>query len=96
MYNLEMKDFFNKCIELPEMGYYEYDWNRFISYFDPKTNKFYWASASGCSCNDFWDDIYSLGDFSVGEKNTYLKAAGKFAELENENIDKIRRAVFGL
>lgn len=91
-----MFDFFESCIELPELGYYDYDWNQFISYYDPKANKFYWADSAGCSCHDFWDDFNAVGDFRVGNKNEYLKAAAEYSKGHCGDMNAIRQAVFDL
>lgn len=93
----EMYQFLEKCVELPEMGYYDYDWDRFASYYDPRTEMFYWVEGSGCSCNDLWDDINTIGDMNVGRKDEFLRAASSFAENSysgySDNLQEVREAV---
>lgn len=78
--NKELTEFLDQCVELPEMGYYSYDWERFVSYFNPQNGMFYWASDSGCSCNDLWDGIRTVGDMNVGRKDEFLSAAASFGD----------------
>ena len=76
----ELTKFLEGLVELPEMGYYGYDWDRFVSYFNPQNGMFYWVSDSGCSCNDLWDDIRTVGDMNVGRKDEFLNAAASFGD----------------
>lgn len=81
-------------VELPEMGYYDYDWDRFVSYYDPQGRVFYWISGSGCSCNDLFEDVSSLGDFNVGRKEELLRAAGEFSDSYNrDGFNQLREAL---
>lgn len=80
MSNTELWNFLEGLVELPEMGYYDYDWDRFASYYDPSSKMFYWVEGSGCSCNDLWDDVHSVGDMQVGRKSEFLSAASSFSE----------------
>lgn len=95
----EMEEFLNQCVVLPEMGTYDWEWSNFDSYYDPESGKFYWAEAGGCSCNSFDEEIQSLADYCVGDKQAYLKAAKEYADYggkDGASIDTIRRAVFEL
>lgn len=80
MSDVNLRDFLDGLVELPEMGYYDYDWDRFVSYYDPTSKMFYWVSDSGCSCNDLWDDVHSVGDMQVGRKSEFLSAASEFGD----------------
>lgn len=97
----ELGEFLKGLVELPEMGYYDYDWDRFASFYDPSSRMFYWVSGSGCSCNDLWDDVRSVGDLSVGRKDEFLRAASEFAS-ESYNgsyaseLDHLRQEVDSL
>lgn len=76
----DLQTFLKGLVELPEMGYYDYEWDRFVSYYDPRTEMFYWLSDSGCSCNDLWEDVNSVGDMYVGRKSEFLSAAASFGD----------------
>lgn len=94
----ELEELLGRSVELTEVGYYDYDWDRFASFYDPITRKFYWVEGSGCSCNDLWDDIRTVGDMCVGSKKELLKAATEFCgggykdEFENlrREVSKIK------
>lgn len=98
----ELSEFLEKCVELPEMGYYDYEWEMFESYYDPQSGMFYWVSGSGCSCNSLWDDIHTVGDMQVGRKEEFLNAAASFGDggaygygqgRYSSEFEKIRQAV---
>lgn len=91
----ELNSRLEKMVELPEMGYYDYDWDRFASYYDPESRMFYWVEGSGCSCNDLWDDVNSVGDMNVGRKDEFLRSAEAFRENDrySEDFQALREAV---
>lgn len=97
----EMHDFLESCIRLPAMCDGE-QWRDFRSFYDPRSKKFFWAEASGCSCYGLWDKIQSLTDFQFGNKNEFLKAASEYAGYcqaeycHQEDLNAIREAVRGL
>lgn len=76
----ELEALIERSVELQEIGYYDYDWDRFASFYDPITRMFYWVEGSGCSCNDLWDDIRTVGDMGVGRKEELLRAASEFCD----------------
>lgn len=41
-----------------------YSWSQTTVYFQRSSGRFFVLSGSGCSCNYFGDDVYSLGDLS--------------------------------
>lgn len=103
--NEELQTFLKGCVELPEMGYYDYEWEQFISYYDPTSGMFYWIADSGCSCNSPWDEITTIGDMQVGRKDEFLRAADSFGDggvygygqgRYSDQFETIRRAVSDL
>jgi hypothetical protein len=78
--NDELQTLRERWIDLPEMGYWDYEWDEFASFYDPVTRMFYWLEGSGCSCNYLWDDVRSVGDLSVGRKEELLSAAASFSD----------------
>jgi hypothetical protein len=99
----EMHERLEKMTELPQMyAGSGYDWDDFNSWYDPEARIFYWGQASGCSCNHFWDDFSSLGDFQTGRKEDLLRAAKewadsnfsyKYSELSKEDYNAFTAAV---
>lgn len=74
----ELDAFLNTCTELPEVGYGGYDWSLFQAFHHGPTGRFYWASGSGCSCNDLWDGFDSIGDMFNGTAVEVLAALKRF------------------
>jgi hypothetical protein len=98
----ELEMFLEQCVGLPEMGYYDYEWERFVSYYDPQSGMFYWMSGSGCSCNYLEEDYKTVSDLSVGRKDEFLSAASYFGDggvygygqgRYSDQFEKIRQAV---
>lgn len=90
----ELEELIGRSEELTEVGYYDYDWDRFASYYDPITRMFYWVEGSGCSCNDLWDDIRTVGDMNVGRKDELLRAAAEFCDGRyTQEFEQLRREV---
>lgn len=90
----ELKALLERSVALPEMGYWDYEWEEFASYYDPITRMFYWAEGSGCSCNYLWDDYDSVAALGVGRKEELLKAAEVFADGRyNEQFEALRKAL---
>ena len=91
----ELEAFLDQCVELPEMGYYDYEWDRFVSYYNPQNGMFYWMEGSGCSCNYLEEDYQTIGDLYVGRKEEFLNAASSFSEggRYSDDFEKIRQAV---
>lgn len=40
-----------------------YEWDTWVAYYLPRTDRFYIAAGSGCSCNSLNDDYKRLEDF---------------------------------
>lgn len=78
-YRDELKELRARSIDLPEMGWWDYEWDEFASFYDPVTRMFYWVASSGCSCYGLWDEINSIGDLSVGRKEELLSAAAEYS-----------------
>jgi hypothetical protein len=74
----EMQERLDKMTELEAFGEFGYDWSEFRSWYDQDARIFYWGSASGCSCYEFWDYFESLADFGVGRKEELLAAAAEW------------------
>lgn len=78
--NDELQELRDRWVDLPEMGYWDYSWEEFASFYDPITRMFYWLEDSGCSCNYLWEDVNSVGDLNVGRKEELLSAAASFSD----------------
>ena len=90
----ELDELQNRSVELPELGYYDYDWDRFVGFYDPETRMFYWMEGSGCSCNYLEEDYLSIGDLSVGRKDDILRAAADFCGSRySDQFDSFQQAV---
>ena len=87
-------EFTNSLIALPEMGWYDYEWDEFKSFYDPNARIFYWAEMSGCSCNDWYENVESVENLNFGRKDEFLRAAAEYAGSRySEEFEEIRRAV---
>ena len=92
--NDELQVLRERWIDLPEMGYWDYEWDEFASFYDPVTRMFYWLEGSGCSCNYLWEDVNSVGDLSVGRKEELLSAAASFSDGRYDSeFQELRNAV---
>lgn len=90
----ELQALRDRSIDLPEMGYWDYEWDEFASFYDPVTRMFYWVEGSGCSCYGLWDEVNSIGDLSVGRSYELLNAASSFSGSRYaEQFQKLRNAV---
>ena len=93
----ELQALKDRSVELPEMGYWDYEWDEFAGFYDPETRMFYWAEGSGCSCYGLWDEINSIGDMQVGRKEEFLSAASAFSGSRfDSQFQEIRQAVDNL
>lgn len=92
--NNELQELRERWIDLPEMGYTDYEWEEFASFYDPVTRIFYWLEGSGCSCNYLWEDVTTVGDLSVGRKEELLSAAASFSDGRYDSeFQSLRNAV---
>lgn len=90
----ELQELRNRWIDLPEMGYSDYEWDEFASFYDPITRMFYWLEGSGCSCSWLWEDINSVGDLNIGRKEELLRAAAEYSgNRYNDQFETLRNAV---
>jgi hypothetical protein len=51
-----------------------YDWDDLEAWYSPSKRKFFWLEGAGCSCNSLGDDVRSLADFSVGNRDELASA----------------------
>lgn len=72
----EFKEELDKMVTVTESGTGGgYEWDEFFAYWHPERRRFFYVSASGCSCNSISDGIYSLDDFeSVATKEELVAA----------------------
>lgn len=65
-----------------------YDWSTFVSYYHPGSDRFYYVSGSGCSCNSISDGISRLSDFqsvrTLRELERAFRAEAKFREYDSD------------
>lgn len=60
-----------------------YDWDRFVILASKVDGRLFTARGSGCSCNDLYDDTYSLdGPSGLGEPVTKAAALDEVKEWE--------------
>ena len=59
-----------------------YEWDEVRVWKYRPSGRVYFYSAGGCSCNDFWEDLYSLTDLTELREDTW-----KQLEREAERID---------
>lgn len=52
-----------------------YDWEKLRVYYSPSARRYFWFSATGCSCKDWEDCVNRLDDFKNGDKQAAIKAA---------------------
>ncbi len=64
---------------------YDYEWNIFTVFKEPKTGYFYWIDEAGCSCNSPLEDVMSKADFTRGTKQELMKAFSKWAPKKSKS-----------
>ena len=57
-----------------------YDWDEAQFYYSPSARRFFWAHASGCSCNTWEGSIGLVSDFENGDRRAALAAVRRIAE----------------
>ncbi len=72
-----------------------YSWSQTTVYFQHRSGRFFVVSGSGCSCNYFGDDVYSLADFSEVSRQGAMDALRAEASSGYEAIaaDEINREI---
>ena len=57
-----------------------YDWTTWRAYYSPSARRYFWHGDSGCSCNQWSDDVNSAEDFGNGSRADALNALREFAK----------------
>lgn len=58
-----------------DTSYGGYEWDTFHGFYSPSTDAFYWHSGSGCSCNEWGDELWSPADFEQSKDKSDMQRA---------------------
>lgn len=68
----DTKDFVEVLsVELSDGGY---EWDSLEAWYSPSKRKFFWLQGSGCSCNSLGEDVNSIADLEVGNREELITA----------------------
>ena len=59
-----------------------YEWDTFAVFWSPIARRYFWGSASGCSCNSYSGDFENSTDFQDGDREAALRAVESWREGE--------------
>ena len=76
------QDYKQDWVEVVELGYWDYDWDRFESYYSPSARRFFWDHQSGCSCYD-WEDP-GEGGWMSGDRRALMDAVRDYGGTPEE------------